>query len=126
MRTLSKEIESKHTLMVVLRDSPETKLGGAIQMKKYEIMYILTATLDDAAREAEIAKLHGILESNGAKVTNVNQWGVKDFAYEMKKQKKGFYVVIKVTAEKACLDEFTRLAKLDNSVIRFLITVDQD
>ncbi len=95
-------------------------------MKKYEIMYILTATLDDAAREAEIAKLHGILESNGAKVTNVNQWGVKDFAYEIKKQKKGFYVVAKVTAEKACLDEFSRLAKLDNSVIRFLITVDQD
>ncbi|MCQ2798985.1 MAG: 30S ribosomal protein S6 [Bacilli bacterium] len=95
-------------------------------MKKYEIMYILKADLDDAARKDEIAKLHGILESNGGKVTNVNEWGVKDFAYVMKKQTKGYYVVIKASAEVACLNEFSRLAKLDNNVIRFLITVDQD
>ena len=95
-------------------------------MKKYEIMYILKADLDETARKNEIAKLQGILESNKAKVTNVNEWGVKDFAYEIKNATKGYYVVLKVSAEAAGLKEFSRLAKLDQNVIRHLITVDQD
>lgn len=95
-------------------------------MKKYEIMYILTATLDDAARKEEVAKLQTILEKNGAKVTDTKEWGVKDLAYPIKKQSKGYYVVLKVSAETAALKEFDRLAKLDNSLMRHLITVDQD
>lgn len=95
-------------------------------MKKYEIMYILVPTLEDAARKDEIAKLQGILESNKAKVTDVKEWGVKDFAYPIKKQLKGYYVVLKVSAEPAALKEFDRLAKLDLNVIRHLIIKDQD
>jgi small subunit ribosomal protein S6 len=95
-------------------------------MKKYEIMYILVPALVDAARKDEIAKLQGILESNKAKVTDVKEWGVKDFAYPIKKQLKGYYVVLKVSAEPAALKEFDRLAKLDLNVIRHLIITDQD
>lgn len=95
-------------------------------MKKYEIMYILRADLDDNARKSEISKLQGILEGLKAKVTNTKEWGVKDFAYPIKKQTKGYYVILKVTADPVALNEFERLAKLNNNVIRHLITVDQE
>jgi small subunit ribosomal protein S6 len=95
-------------------------------MKKYEIMYILKADLEEAARKNEISKLQGILEGKKAKVTDVKEWGVKDFAYPIKKLTKGYYVVLKVSADAAALNEFDRLAKFDNNVIRHLITVDQD
>lgn len=95
-------------------------------MKKYEIMYILRADLEEAARKEEISKLQGILEGLNGKVTDTKEWGVKDFAYPIKKQTKGYYVVIKVSAEAVALNEFDRLAKLDNNVIRHLVTVDQD
>ena len=95
-------------------------------MGKYEIMYILSADLDDAARKAEIEKLHGILTANNATIKNVNEWGVREFAYPIKKRTKGYYVVLKLTAEPEGLKEFDRLARLDNQVIRFLITVDKD
>jgi len=95
-------------------------------MKKYEIMYIVKDGLDDESRAAEIAKLHAILTSNGANVTKVNEWGLKNFAYPINDQIKGYYVVIKVTAEKAALDEFSRLAKINQNVVRHLITVDKD
>ena len=49
-------------------------------MKKYEIMYILKADLEEAARKAEIEKLHSILEVRGGKVSKVDDWGVKEFA----------------------------------------------
>lgn len=95
-------------------------------MGKYEIMYILSADLDDAARAAEIEKLHGILKTEGFEIKNVNEWGVRDFAYPMNKKTKGYYVVIKIAGEAAGLKEFDRLARLDNQVIRFLVTVDHD
>ena len=74
-------------------------------MGKYEIMYILSANLDDAARKAEIEKLHGILTANSATIRNVNEWGVREFAYPIKKLTKGYYVILKVTAEPEGLKE---------------------
>lgn len=94
-------------------------------MKKYELMYILK-DIEEEARKAEIEKLHAILTGKGAKITNVNEWGLRNFAYPINDMLKGYYVVLKVTADKAALDEFARLAKIDSNVVRHLITVDQD
>ena len=95
-------------------------------MGKYEIMYILSADLDEEARKNEIEKLHGILTAQGVAVNDVKEWGVRDFAYPIHKLTKGYYVVIKVAGEASGLKEFDRLARLDANVIRFLITVDND
>lgn len=95
-------------------------------MNKYEIMYILKADLEEAARKEEMSKLQGIIESLKGKVTETKEWGVRDFAYTIEDQKKGYYVILKVSADQACLDEFNRLVRLDANVIRHLITVDQD
>ena len=95
-------------------------------MKKYEIMYIVKDGLEEEARKAEIEKLHTILTGKGAKVTNVNEWGLRNFAYPINDMIKGYYVVIKVTAEEEALKEFARLAKIDQNVVRHLVTVEQD
>lgn len=93
-------------------------------MKKYEIMYIVKDGLDEEARKAEIEKLHAILTGKGAKVTEVKEWGSRNFAYPINDMIKGYYVVIKVTADEAALKEFARLAKIDQNVVRHLITVE--
>ena len=95
-------------------------------MKKYEIMYILKADLEEAARKVEIEKLHKILEATGGKVSQVNEWGVRDFAYPINYMTKGYYVVIKVETNDEALSEFKRLTKIDQNVVRHLITVDKD
>lgn len=95
-------------------------------MKKYEIMYILKANLEDAQRKEIIEKLHSLLTNEGAKVTNVNEWGLRDLAYPIKKETKGYYVVIKVECEPNATKEFDRKTKINNNVLRYLITVDQE
>ncbi|MDY5441299.1 MAG: 30S ribosomal protein S6 [Candidatus Enteromonas sp.] len=95
-------------------------------MGKYELMYILNAGLDDAARKDEIEKLHKILTDNKATVRDVKEWGLKEFKSPIHDMTKGYYVIVKLTADNAALAEFQRLARLDNQVIRFLITVDKD
>ncbi len=95
-------------------------------MKKYELMYILKADLTEEARSEKIASLHEVLTSNGAEITKVDEWGVRDFAYIMKDETKGYYVVVKMNADVTALNEFARKVRFDKKLIRHLITVDSN
>ena len=95
-------------------------------MGKYELMFILSADLDDASRKAEIEKLHKILTDNKGVVRDSKEMGVREFASPIHDLKKGFYVVGAIPAARTCLEEFKRLLRLDNVVIRFYLTVDKD
>ena len=91
-------------------------------MKKYEIMYILKANLDDATRNELIGKLNDYLTVDGGTIDNVNEWGLRDLAYEINKDKKGYYVVIEASvASSKVVDEFSRRAKLNANVLRHLV-----
>ncbi len=95
-------------------------------MRNYEIMYILKADLDEAAREAEMNNVQALLEKNGAKVNNTDtKMGLRELAYEIKGQTKGFYVVLKVEADENALYQFNRKVKINPAVLRHLVTVDQ-
>lgn len=91
-------------------------------MRKYEIMYILNANLDETNRKAAIESLNKILTDNGAKISDVNEWGNRELAYEIKKQNRGYYVVTTLTSNDAnAISEFDRLAKINTNVLRHMI-----
>ena len=96
-------------------------------MRNYEIMYILKADLDEAAREAAMQDLQKLLEDNGAQVKSTDvKLGLRDLAYPINDETKGFYVVLKVSANDQALNEFNRLVKINANVLRHLVTVDQE
>ena len=94
-------------------------------MKKYEIMYIVNASLDDAARQKVMERLHGIITSHEGSIDKIDEWGVKEFAYEIDHMKKGYYVVINVTANNEGIQEFQRLARINNNIVRFMVVKTQ-
>lgn len=95
-------------------------------MKKYEIMYILRSNLDEAARNEALAKVNAILTDNGAEILSVDEkMGLRDLAYPIDDELKGYYVVLKVSAENKALNEFDRLVKINRNVLRHLILVDE-
>ena len=96
-------------------------------MRNYEIMYILKADLDEAAREAAMQDLQKLLEENGAQVKNTDvKLGLRDLAYPINDETKGFYVVIKVSADDQALYEFNRKVRHNPSVLRHLVVVDHE
>lgn len=96
-------------------------------MRNYEIMYILKADLDEAAREAAMQDLQKLLEDNGAQVKSTDvKLGLRELAYPINDETKGFYVVLKVSANDQALNEFNRLVKINANVLRHLVTVDQE
>ena len=94
-------------------------------MRKYEIMYILKADLDDAARKDVMDKLAAIIIDNGGKVENTDEsMGMRELAYPIKEQTKGYYVVLKVSMDNVAINEFNRLVRINPSVLRHLIVVE--
>ena len=94
-------------------------------MKQYETMYIIKSNLDDAARAALVEKMHGIITQYGGTIDNVDDWGMRDFAYEIDKMSKGYYVVVTYTVGVEGLNEFTRLMGIESDIVR-LMTVCAD
>lgn len=93
-------------------------------MTKYEIMYIIRPTVLEDDRKALIEELNTIFTSRGAEVKNVNEWGMKDLAYEIDKHRKGYYVVLDVVSNDEARREFERIVRIKEDVIRNLILKD--
>ena len=96
-------------------------------MRKYELMYILRADLDETGRKTAMDKLADLLTQNGATVDKVDEsLGLRDLAYPIDDEVKGYYVILKVSAEQAALYEFNRKVRHDANVLRFFIVADQE
>lgn len=89
-------------------------------MNKYEILYILVANLDDAARDAQIEKYSALVTANGGEVESVNKWGVRRFAYEMEGKTEGYYVLMNYSADSELPQEIERQMRISDEVIRYM------
>lgn len=94
-------------------------------MKQYETMYIIKPNLDDAARTALIEQMHGIITEHNGVIDNVDDWGMRDFAYEIDHMSKGYYVVVTYTVDVEGLNEFERLMRINGDIVR-LMTISTD
>ena len=90
-------------------------------MNKYEVLYILDAKLDDAAKDALIEKFKGVVETAGGSVEVVDKWGVKKLAYEINFKSEGYYVLMNFTADAALPQELERQMRITDEVMRFIV-----
>lgn len=57
-------------------------------MRSYETIFILSPEINDELKQSLIQKFKGIITENGGEVTNVDEWGKRKLAYEIKKKTK--------------------------------------
>ena len=91
-------------------------------MRKYEIMFIVRPTVSEEEYKEIIKKFTDVLKSNGATINEEKNIGQKDFAYEIKDFKSGFYYLLNVEANDAkSISEFDRQARISDVIIRHLV-----
>lgn len=91
-------------------------------MTKYEILYIIRPNIDEAEKAELVARFDAVLTNNGATVVESKDWQKRRFAYEINKFSEGIYHLVNITAEDAAaIDEFDRLAKISNDILRHMI-----
>lgn len=90
-------------------------------MSKYEVMYIVNANVDEDKRKQLIADMANVITSNGGKVTGTNEWGMRDFAYEIDDMTKGYYVVVNFESNADTEKELDRLMRINGGIVRHMI-----
>ncbi|RFA35318.1 30S ribosomal protein S6 [Virgibacillus dokdonensis] len=95
-------------------------------MRKYEIMYIIRPDMEEEAQTALIERFNGILTDNGAEIEKVDEKGKKRLAYEINDYRDGYYVIINFSSDDQAINEFDRLAKFSDDIIRHIIVREDD
>ncbi len=90
-------------------------------MRKYEMMYIVNSSLDDAARQEVISGVNEIITNNGGNVLESMEWGMREFAYEINHMNKGYYMLCTFEAESEAVNELDRLNRINQKIVRYLI-----
>ena len=90
-------------------------------MNKYEIMYIIRPNIEDEARKSLVERFNTILLDNGAETAETKDWGKRRLAYEINDFRDGYYQIVKPSAFGVTIQEFSRLAKISEDIIRHLV-----
>ena len=90
-------------------------------MKQYTGMYIIRPTLAEEGIKAVIADVEKIFTERGGKILEVNEWGMKELAYEIEDFKKGYYVKFLVEASNEAVEEYDRVCNIKEDIIRHIL-----
>ena len=92
-------------------------------MPSYETLCILHPELPEARMKEMTAWMQKILEGTNGTVSRVDEWGLRDLSYHIKKQRRGYYVRLEYDAPAAALRELERNLRINEHILRFLSVV---
>lgn len=92
--------------------------------REYEAVYIFDSTLDDAAIKEKLDRFHGLLGLSGEQI-QIDHWGRRQLAYKIGTRENAYYALARFSAESHVLPEYERALKLDDGIVRYLITLHE-
>ena len=96
-------------------------------MTKYEIMFIIRPDVEEDVRKKTVAALEKTLTEGNSTITLSKELGQKEFAYEIKKFKSGYYYLYNIeTSSSDATKEFKRVAGINENVVRDLVLKIED
>jgi len=67
-----------------------------------------------------IEKFNKVLEGQGVSAPQVDEWGVRDLAYRIEKQSRGYYTLLRYRANGRAVEELERNLKLTDGILRYM------
>ena len=89
-------------------------------MTNYESVLIARQDLGASQVNTLVSDLSDIVKKNGGEVVKVDNWGLKNLAYRIKKNRKGHYVLMNISAPAAAIHELERLMRVNEDIIRYM------
>lgn len=93
-------------------------------MNKYESVIIVNPNLEEESVKNLIKKFSDLINTDGT-VASVEEMGKRKLAYEIKKQKEGFYVVFKFEAKPELISELERNYRITDEVMKFIVIKEE-
>ena len=89
-------------------------------MNYYEHTLTAKQDLQESQAKTLINKYEDIINKNSGKVVKTEEWGLKNFSYKIKNNKKGFYFHIKFEGIGKTIEELEKAENIDQMLIRYL------
>lgn len=94
-------------------------------MKKYESVIIINDSLKENQKEETINKIKEFITKNG-ELEKIKILGSKRLAYEVRKQKTGYYTIFYFCANSTVISELERIYRITDEIIKFMtVRVDE-
>ena len=93
-------------------------------MRNYELVVIFP--LEEDQHKAGREKLLTDLGNNGVEIDKTEELGDKDLAYEVKKRKRGKYVLFTIRSDPAKIVTLDRIFKLNSNLLKYLFVNIED
>ena len=91
-------------------------------MNRYEMIYIIDADLEEAARKELIEKVSALIANNGGEIEKVDEtWGKRKLAYAIDYKTEGWYVLVNFKAPVELPRELERNLQINENVLRYLV-----
>lgn len=95
-------------------------------MRAYELMVIIDPEVEEKTVEPTLEKFLTVVRNNGGTVDNVDIWGRRHLAYEIRKKSEGIYAVVNFTANPDTAAELDRQLSLNETIMRTKIIRPED
>ncbi|AKP48989.1 MULTISPECIES: 30S ribosomal protein S6 [Bacillus] len=95
-------------------------------MRKYELMYIIRPNVDDETKKSIVERFDNILSSKGAEIIDSKEWGKRRLAYEINDFREGIYHIVHVKSNPEAVQEFDRLAKINDDILRHIVVKEDE
>ena len=92
---------------------------------KYETIFIVNPTLEEAAATAVADKFKSLIEANGTNV-EVEDWGKRRLAYPIEDQNEGVYTLVRFESKPEFPAELDRIYKITDGIMRSIIVCLDD
>lgn len=86
----------------------------------YESAILINAALEDETIKSLIEKVKETITSNGGEILEIEDWGRKRLAYQVKKSKIGYYSIFRFNSLPDLIPKLERFYQLDDSILRYL------
>ncbi|MBQ4232561.1 MAG: 30S ribosomal protein S6 [Lachnospiraceae bacterium] len=87
---------------------------------KYELALVVNAKIEDNIRTATVEKVKDTITAAGGDITNVDEVGKKQLAYEIQKMNIGDYYFIQFDAESEAPAQIEAKLRIQDNILRFL------
>jgi small subunit ribosomal protein S6 len=91
-------------------------------MPFYENVFIARQDISAAQADTLAETFSNVITEQGGKVTKKENWGLRNIAYRIKKNRKGHYVLLNIDAPPAAVQEMERQMRISEDILRYLTT----
>ncbi|MDR0339350.1 MAG: 30S ribosomal protein S6 [Desulfovibrio sp.] len=89
-------------------------------MRRFETLLLLSPELSGDERTALLESFKSVIEREGGRMLAEDHWGMRDLAYPVQKQMRGYYVRFEYAAPGALIAELERNIRIAEGVFKFL------